>query len=233
MSHQTFSSTKTQVSETIVKYSFPYTQAQVIKWWSEPNVGWICYLLLILESSPFREYRLEVKPFQKGHLETTNFEFVLVKDFFIKTYQGQFDGYFEEGLDQGEDVVTFSGREEGLTLIVPTPIENFPANPKKTFGSPELQTKRQLERQAMETIGPFVRSVYLEAWEDRKVKRGDQALQWKWIEMWRRVGVELKRQLATNGTVWVSTHGHGVAWLHLRVEASPRYISYEPYVLKK
>jgi len=232
MSRLTFTHDQDQLSNTIVKYSFPYTQSQVIEWWSKPNVEWLCRLLLLLESSPFREYRLEVKPFQKDKINTTKFEFVLVKDFFTKTYQGQFDGYFEEGLDHGKEVVVFSGRNEpDVTLIVPTPEENFPSHPKKSYGSPQLKVTRQLEKQDMETIGPFVRAVHTEAWTDRVVK-GSQSYQWRWIEIWMRVAEEIKKKLLVDNVVWLNTHGHGVAWLHLRVETKPRYITYAPYTHK-
>ena len=32
-----------------------------------------------------------------------------------------------------------------------------------------------------------------------------------------------------NKLLWLSTHGKGVAWLHVRIDDSPKYISYIPY----
>ena len=38
---------------------------------------------------------------------------------------------------------------------------------------------------------------------------------------------ELKKN--KNKLLWLSTHGKGVAWLHFRIDDSPKYISYIPY----
>ena len=40
---------------------------------------------------------------------------------------------------------------------------------------------------------------------------------------WKRVAAVVQRERDTHGAVWVSTHGFGVAWLHVRVSATPRY----------
>ena len=30
-------------------------------------------------------------------------------------------------------------------------------------------------------------------------------------------------------TLWLSTHGKGVAWLHIRIDLTPKYISWNDY----
>jgi hypothetical protein len=42
---------------------------------------------------------------------------------------------------------------------------------------------------------------------------------------------ELLTQLKKNKNnfLWLSTHGKGVAWLHIRIDDNPKYISYQPY----
>jgi hypothetical protein len=39
--------------------------------------------------------------------------------------------------------------------------------------------------------------------------------------------VQLKKN--KNKLFWLSTHGKGVGWLHMRIDDSPKYISYEHY----
>lgn len=33
-----------------------------------------------------------------------------------------------------------------------------------------------------------------------------------------------------NQIVWLNTHGHGVPWLHFRIDTKPKYITYKPYM---
>ena len=46
--------------------------------------------------------------------------------------------------------------------------------------------------------------------------------------LWQAVGAALDQQLGAK-PVWVSTAGLGVPWLHVRLDARPKYYSYEPY----
>jgi hypothetical protein len=39
--------------------------------------------------------------------------------------------------------------------------------------------------------------------------------------------VQLKKN--QNKLLWLSTHGKGIGWLHVRIDNSPKYISYQPY----
>ncbi|HJK90133.1 MAG TPA: hypothetical protein RMH85_01225 [Polyangiaceae bacterium LLY-WYZ-15_(1-7)] len=49
-------------------------------------------------------------------------------------------------------------------------------------------------------------------------------------ELWRRVAEEIGRwREAGRGTLWVSTSGGGVPWLHLRLDSSPKYYRHRPY----
>ncbi|MBX9654618.1 hypothetical protein K2Y11_13465 [bacterium] len=47
-------------------------------------------------------------------------------------------------------------------------------------------------------------------------------------ELWSVVGSELERQLGTK-PIWLSTAGAGVPWLHVRLDQTPKYFSFEPY----
>lgn len=46
--------------------------------------------------------------------------------------------------------------------------------------------------------------------------------------LWRAAGAALE-QAVRHQTVWLSTSGLGVAWLHLRLDQRPKYYNYAPY----
>jgi|TARA_B110000114_G_scaffold61516_1_gene65428 hypothetical protein len=41
--------------------------------------------------------------------------------------------------------------------------------------------------------------------------------------------IDKKLGLDPTNPVWVSTNGGGVSWLHIRLDAKPKYYQYEPY----
>ncbi len=47
-------------------------------------------------------------------------------------------------------------------------------------------------------------------------------------ELWRLVATTVRARL-TERRLWVSTAGGGVSWLHVRLDAQPKYYSYRPY----
>jgi hypothetical protein len=46
--------------------------------------------------------------------------------------------------------------------------------------------------------------------------------------MWQRIG-EVVFGTVSDRPVWLSTAGGGVAWLHVRIDSSPKYYGYAPY----
>ncbi len=48
-------------------------------------------------------------------------------------------------------------------------------------------------------------------------------------ELWATTGRDLDAQLAKGKTIWLSTHGTGVPWLHVRLDTTPKYYSYAPF----
>jgi len=46
--------------------------------------------------------------------------------------------------------------------------------------------------------------------------------------LWQQVGVEAEKTIGDKN-IWISTAGAGVAWLHVRLDAFPKYYSYAPY----
>ena len=49
-------------------------------------------------------------------------------------------------------------------------------------------------------------------------------------ELFRNIGQEVIK-LLEEGTVWLSTSGFGVYWLHVRLDIVPKYYKHEPYRL--
>jgi len=47
-------------------------------------------------------------------------------------------------------------------------------------------------------------------------------------KLWQLVGAALERRLGTQ-PVWVSTSGLGIYWLHIRLDSTPKYYTYDPY----
>jgi hypothetical protein len=46
--------------------------------------------------------------------------------------------------------------------------------------------------------------------------------------LWRLVGKTMQQELRTE-SLWLSTAGAGVAWLHVRIDKGPKYYGYAPY----
>ena len=46
--------------------------------------------------------------------------------------------------------------------------------------------------------------------------------------LWRAVGEALESRIGER-PLWLSTAGHGVAWLHVRLDSRPKYYRYAPY----
>ena len=46
--------------------------------------------------------------------------------------------------------------------------------------------------------------------------------------LWQRVGQAVSRSLSDE-PIWLSTSGLGVAWLHIRLDSTPKYYQHQPY----
>ena len=42
-------------------------------------------------------------------------------------------------------------------------------------------------------------------------------------ELWRTVAIQAKKMLKTHRQIWISTHGRGVPYLHVRIDITPKY----------
>lgn len=50
-------------------------------------------------------------------------------------------------------------------------------------------------------------------------------------KLWRSVGQAVCGALSDQ-PIWISTSGLGVAWLHIRLDSSPKYYQYQPYKIR-
>ena len=57
----------------------------------------------------------------------------------------------------------------------------------------------------------------------------DNALLIQQIAFWKRVAIEIELMLEKYGKVWVSTHGLGVPYLHIRIAIHPKYYKCEEF----
>jgi hypothetical protein len=48
-------------------------------------------------------------------------------------------------------------------------------------------------------------------------------------ELWSVVAETAEANLAVARRLWISTAGHGVSWLHVRIDTRPKYYLHEPY----
>jgi len=48
--------------------------------------------------------------------------------------------------------------------------------------------------------------------------------------LWRIVGAAVRERLGER-RLWISTAGGGVAWLHVRLDSSPKYYGFRPYAV--
>ena len=46
--------------------------------------------------------------------------------------------------------------------------------------------------------------------------------------LWKIVGQTMQQRI-TNQPMWLSTEGHGVSWLHIRLDSRPKYYGFSPY----
>ena len=51
-----------------------------------------------------------------------------------------------------------------------------------------------------------------------------------WSKLWKKVAEELEKQIKPPSKgVWLSTHGLGVPWLHIRIDTTPKYYKTESF----
>jgi len=154
------------------------------------------FIEYLMEINPFNEYYIEFNPITFNQIESTIFEFVLIK---TNNFASNADILtFDINLlnTNSNKIVWFSNPSNSALLITPCYNHFFPINDYIH-------------------IGTFMRS-------KNKIQKSNLIK-----TMFKLYFNELINQI--NKKLWLSTHGKGVGWLHIRIDKSPCYITWNPY----
>ncbi len=159
------------------------------------NKSFVQSLVNILYSNPFDEYYLEFSPVSFSTLDSTVFEFVIIKT----------SGFgINAEIDKFNDLNTNSNE-----------IKVFPnLNRDSILISPCYNRTKNINDYIH--IGKFIKSS-IDSEQKNKLFDTMFAVYKKELEK------------TPNKKLWASTHGKGVAWLHLRIDPEPKYISWTNY----
>jgi hypothetical protein len=149
---------------------------------------------------------------------------------FVAWYTGQlersrFSSYFWEHPPLTR--VTVDSNAEFVLINAPM-LENLRPNPapfRSYFIAGEVVTFRNLGGDAMLIAPSPVEAsqgyAHLAAFLQQAPASQVRAL-------WHNVGQTVRKSL-TDSPIWLSTSGLGVAWLHIRLDSSPKYYQHQPY----
>lgn len=165
------------------------------------NIKFINYFIkLFTEFDYFDEFYIEFNPMIFNLVDNIEFEFVLIKT---------------SGFASEPDMNSF-GIDKLNTNTNTNDIIWFP-NPSNTaLLVVPCYNHNNLIKEYIH-IGKFIKSSNI----DNKQK---QNLIIKMFELYFELG---KKE--PNKKLWLSTHGKGVGWLHIRIDKIPRYIAWNPY----
>ena len=163
---------------------------------------------------PYRGYRFETPPITSSSVDTTPFEFVIVEDNYLAQFAAHAD--YEPFLhqlqlcneDRSQPGCAFQNLKGDATLIAPRDLGRKVHHTHAFYGH----------------LAPFM----------------NNAPEEQMIGMWKLVAKTIKSKLSkqdqlqqqqdgSNGPLWFSTAGTGVAWLHFRLDTKPKYYLYQPY----
>lgn len=163
----------------------------------------------ILAKSPMDAFFFETRGMTYSQSQEETFEFVLVESSYLKKFA-----------DAEQDVITFSER-----------FEECKKSPEEGRGSDEFGCVfSNLGGDSM-LVAPFQIDMtntniygHLAAFVRRAPKQ--QVIHFMKLVM--QTYIERLKSEEPN-KVWLSTDGSGVAWLHIRLDPSPKYYDYTPY----
>ena len=178
------------------------------------------FVLFYFQDSPFRGFFFETKGCSSKNVNEKQFEFVIIDAPFLAEFASQADpSSFAEHLrscdspKNGENdlpACVFSNLSGKSTLVAPKAMIS-----SKTVD----KTKPTTSITSQETYGHLANFL-------RKAPANQI---WG---TWRMVAQVYLDQLQRPNSVWFSTCGTGVAWLHFRFDDRPKYYSYEPFALE-
>lgn len=153
----------------------------------------------------------ECIPVTASKFESTEFEFVVIRAAGLARRKVDVGPYIEKFQELGGPmkVIAFESLSKDATLVVPCPVslrmERFP--------------------QFYSHLASFLKR-WKEDPEDA-MHRNQVTLLWKTVgsSMLNRIAEETR----SNRPLWLSTSGHGVAWLHVRIDEFPKYYEFPFY----
>ena len=160
-----------------------------------------------IRASPFQAVFFETKGCQASNWQAKQFEFVLVNAPQLKTFAesspdpNAFLEHFSSCTSSASnDVCAFVNLGGDAKLIVPRPLST---------GS-----SKRMNHVAYSHLSAFCR-----------MAPPDQV-----ARLWQLSALEYQRRIYNSSTtVWFSTSGTGVAWLHFRLDSRPKYYQYNPF----
>lgn len=181
----------------------PLSVADVIQLWQQ-NISFGEFYNQLLADNDYSAFFWELPPLSAATLQEP-FEFVLLESRTldaVKSDTKTFAEYFVAN-QQGanSDVINFHNLGGDALLLVPSPMS---------------------DEQNYAHLANFVRSAPV------------SQRQHFWQQLGEIINAQLSSHLATElapQSLWVSTSGLGVYWLHIRLDQQPKYYSYLPYKL--
>jgi hypothetical protein len=161
------------------------------------NKSFVQSLINILYSNRFDEYYLEFSPVSFLTLDSTVFEFVIIKTSGFGN-KAQIDTFKLNDLKTNSNEIKVFPNLSGDSILI----------------SPYCSETKFINDYIH--IGKFIKSLIN---SEQKNKLFDT--------MFAVYKKELEK--TPNKNLWLSTHGKGVAWLHLRIDPIPKYISWQKY----
>lgn len=135
------------------------------------------------------------------------FEFVAINSPALKSIREQNYSSFQEHFNRSrdDDVVSFPNLSGDSIMIVPIPRVGYQYN----------CSGRDNEIRDYKDFAAF----------------NDNAQTCQWNSFWQEVGVKMNEALnSSSRTKWLSTHGLGVSYLHVRIDSRPKYYQNQEYL---
>jgi hypothetical protein len=185
----------------IVKNDIYLTWKDVLDDMIVQDDNFVTSFIQILEKNPFTEYYIEFVPTSLSNYNNTIFEFVLIKTTGFGK-KADIKSFGADRLDTNSNQITIFPNPSNTALLI-CPCYNHKNNPSTYIH-----------------IGNFINSSNTN--QEQKVLLFDKTFS--------AFGEQLKK-INSEKSLWLSTHGKGVSWLHIRIDLIPRYISWNKYKL--
>ena len=157
-----------------------------------------------LAESPHKAFLFECNPIRYEKLDETKFEYTLISDKILDKKSANPSAFSKEistAHKKGERSTHFLNLGKNARLIIPSNLD------KKTKTKQFAHIARFVREASKEDILSFWKTVFTSLKNELQEKHKKNPNQWTWL----------------------NTHGHGVPWLHMRVDSRPKYYSHSPY----